>query len=213
MKKTQIGKSVGVFLFQTLVIFILVTGLIAGCGGGKTIKKEKQQLSPGEKIQASLDRLYNAIQLNPDGTLSFDERGTGFQALTETDKAFGNALLASCNQRVKAGMLKVNADYSVQWQDDAALKKSLKGGSCKTHWWGEECSVNSSTTKKICKGLKSGEGALLICDLIPVVDTACEIIEFVGAIPLEAEICPCASRGKGSKFNVTWVGVCWFKCD
>ncbi|HET58298.1 MAG TPA: hypothetical protein ENN35_07650, partial [Deltaproteobacteria bacterium] len=162
MEKTGTVKRGGVYLFQLLVIVILVTGLVAGCGGKTTVKKEHRQISPGDKIQASLDRLYNALQLNPDGTLSFDERGTGFQALTETDRAFGNALLASCNQRVTAGMLKINSDYSVQWQGDAASKKSLKGGSCETHWWGEKCKVSSSTTKKICTGLETGEGALLI---------------------------------------------------
>lgn len=115
--------------------------------------------------------------------------------------------------RTAAGMLKISSNYSVQWQGDAASKKSLKGGSCETHWWGEKCKVSSSTTKKICTGLETGEGALLICSLIPVVDAACEIIELIGSIPLEAEICPCASKGTSSTFNVTWVGACWFKCD
>jgi len=58
------------------------------------------------------------------------------------------------NSTIKEGLLKVNSDYSVQWQGDVAAKESLKGGSCKTHWWGEECAVNSSTTKKSARTLR-----------------------------------------------------------
>jgi hypothetical protein len=204
----------GNFFCYGMIVLILIAGLM-GCGGKTTVRQDQtcKQASPGVTVQASLDRLYRAVQLNPDGTVSFNERGTGFVSLTAADKAFGKVLLAVLNQKIAQGLVRVNNDFSTQWTGPKPSEKALQGGSCNTHWWGETCNVNAATTKKTCVGLRAGDGALMICSLIPVVDAACEIIEVVGAIPLEAEICPCADKSDSSTFHVTWAGVAWFTCN
>ncbi len=200
-------------LFGMIIFLILVVGLV-GCGGKVSVRQDQEKLQQGAKIKASLDRLYGSLQLNPDGTVSLNEKGTGFLSLTNADKAFGKALLAALNQKIAQGLIRVNNDFSINWLGPASSNaQSLKGASCDTNWWGESCKVDPSTTKDVCTGLLSGEGALIICSLIPVVDTACEIIEIIGALPLEAEICPCADSNCGSIFHVTWIGACWFTCN
>lgn len=213
MKREQFRGSTLFLLSQIVLIFTLSFGLIA-CGGKTAVQQDQKKVQPGAKIQASLDRLYNSIQLNPDGTVSLNERSAGFSSLTNADKALGKTLLTALNQKIAQGLIKVNNDFSIKWLGPVSPQaETLKGASCETNWWGESCKVNVSTTKNICTGLRSGEGALIICSMIPVVDTACEIIEVIGAIPLEAEICPCADHNHGSIFHVLWIGACWFTCN
>ena len=168
----------------------------------------------GARLQASLDRVEKVLQLNPDGTVSMDQADADYASLTGPDLAFGKAVIARLNTLVQEGLVRVNPDFSVDWLGPPEqCAQCPAGSSCQKHWWGEQCAVSSGTTKDVCIGLESGEGALIICGFIPVVDVICEIIEAVGTIPLEAEICPCSSSGSGSILHVTWLGIAWFKCS
>jgi hypothetical protein len=202
--KTKVFDKVRVCCLFVMILSVMALGL-SGCGGKSAVaKRQKPSQHPGANIQASIDRLYAAIQLNSDGTVSLNERSAGFQSLKSADKAFGTVLLAALNEKIKKGLVRINDDFSVEWAGTKPpAGKPVKGTNCKTKFWGEQCDVDPSTTKKVCEGLEAGEGALLICSAIPVADTVCAIIEVVGSIPLEAEICPCANRGDGSTFHVT----------
>lgn len=208
----KIEKFRNVSLLMALLIVLAIGPL--GCGAKKPVPEMKYGPSPAANIQSSLDRLEKSLKLNPDGTVSLDMTDPDYVSLNRGDSAFGESLLASLNAMISEGLVRVDPDLSVTWLRQPALScQSVERSSCKTHWWGETCSVSSSTTKKICTGLEAGEGALLICGFIPAVDVACEIIEVVGTIPLEAEICPCAERGHSSTFHVTWIGAAWFTCN
>ena len=167
----------------------------------------KMDSGRGDRLEATIARLENTLILNTDGTVSINNTDPDYPYLAWGDEAFGNTQLGLLNKYVKDGLAQVNPDFSVDWLG------GLTSTNCSKHWWGEQCSVDASTTKKVCIGLESGEGALIICGFIPVVDIACEVIEAVGSIPLEAEVCPCSDRGDSSAFHVTWVGVAWFKCS
>lgn len=196
-----------------LALFVLVVGQL-GCNKASDAGANQTQLTRGARIEASLDRISKVLRLNPDGTVTLDKTDPDYVSLSQGDAAFGKALVASLNARVQEGHISVNQDFSVVWSGPlSACSQCVGRASCKTHWWGETCDVNSATTKDICTGLEAGEGALIICGFLPVVDLACHLIELVGAIPLEAEICPCANRGRGSTFHVTWIDVAWFTCN
>jgi hypothetical protein len=198
----------------SLIMVFLIVLAIAPLGCGKTSDAGSNAGLRAARIEASLDRLTKVLQLNPDGTVSLDVSDPDYVSLVRGDTAFGKALLASLNAKAREGLIRVNTDFSVEWLGPpSSCSKCAGGASCKTHWWGESCNVSSSTTKDILIGLESGEGALIICGFIPVVDVACEIIEVVGAIPLEAEIRPCADKGDSSTFHVTWIGAAWFTCN
>ena len=208
----KIEKFRNVSLFMVFLIVLAIGPL--GCSSKKSVPEMKYGPSPAANIQSSLDRLEKSLKLNPDGTVSLDMTDPDYVSLNRGDSAFGESLLASLNTMINEGLIRVNPDLSVVWLRQPSLScQSVERSSCKTHWWGEACHVNSSTTKKVCTGLEGGEGALIICGFIPVVDVACEIIEVIGAIPLEAEICPCAHKGKSSTFHVTWIGAAWFTCN
>lgn len=198
-----------------LMVFLIVLAIASlGCSAKKSASVMKYGPSPAANIHSSLDRLEKILKLNPDGTVSLDVTNPDYVSLSRGDSAFGKSLLASLNTMVEEGLVRVNPDLSVTWLRQPSLScQSVGRSSCKTKWWGETCHVNSSTTKKVCTGLEGGEGALIICGFIPVVDIACEIIEVIGAIPLEAEICPCAHKGDSSTFHVTWTGAAWFTCN
>jgi hypothetical protein len=198
-------------LFLMLVLFFPVIALM-GCD--RSSNASSNDGLRAARIEASLGRMENVLELNPDGTVSINEEDPDYASLVRGDTAFGKAVLASLNTKVQEGLIRVNTDFSVEWLGpSASCPQCLEGSSCKKHWWGESCNVSSSTTRDICWGLRGGEGALIICGFVPVVDVACEILEVVGAIPLEAEICPCADRGDSSTFHVTWVGAAWFTCN
>jgi len=207
-----------------IVILFVLTMSPSGCGEGDQIVVNQSNnrtvqdggtapgvctmdSARGDRLQATIARLEDVLILNPDGTVSINNTDPDYPYLAYGDEAFGNTQLGLLNKYVKDGLAHVNADFSVDW---AGMPTSAN---CKKHWWGEQCSVDASTTNKVCIGLEAGEGALLICDCIPVVDIACEVIEAIGSIPLEAEVCPCSDRGDSSTFHVTWVGVAWFKCN
>jgi hypothetical protein len=176
-------------------------------GGDTAVGVCKMDSGRGDRLQATVARVESTLKLNPDGTVSINHADPDYPYLAYGDEAFGNAVLADLNTYVHEGLAHVNPDFSVDWL------AGVTSTNCSKHWWGEQCSVDASTTNKVCIGLEAGEGALLICDTIPVVDIACEVIEAVGSIPLEAEVCPCSDRGDSSTFHVTWVGVAWFKCN
>lgn len=207
IKKTG---NLGLFLVCLLIPAVATLG----CSAKKPITQANVKTNGAVHMQSSLDRIGNVLKLNSDGTVSLDEKKPGYASLNRGDSAFGKSLLASLNAMVKDGLARVNPDFSVTWLiPPSRSARSVGKGSCNTHWWGETCFVDGSTTKKVCTGLEGGEGALLICGCIPVVDAACEIIEVVGAIPLEAEICPCAHKGDSSTFHATWIGAAWFTCN
>jgi hypothetical protein len=197
------------------MVFLLILAVIPlGCSAKKSITKADMKTNGAVTMQSSLDRIRNVLKLNPDGTVSLDEKKPDYASLNRGDSAFGKSVLASLNTMVKDGMVRVNPDFSVNWLIQPSRSAKFVGKTnCKSHWWGETCFVDGSTTKKVCTGLEGGEGALIICGFIPVVDVACEIIEVVGAIPLEVEICPCAHKGDSSTFHVTWIGAAWFTCN
>lgn len=166
------------------------------------------------RIEASLDRISKVLQLNPDGTVSLDKTDPDYVSLVRGDTAFGKALLASLNAKVQEGLIRVNPDFSAAWLGPpSSCTQCVGGASCNTNWWGESCFVSSSTTKDICVALAAGGGALVICNAIPVVSEACDIIEVVGVIPLEAEITTCVDMGRSSTFHVTWIDIAWFTCN
>lgn len=199
--------SGGIFLF-------LSTG-ICGCDGSSNAAIPPNLPSDHAiRLELALEAVENVLVLNPDGTLAMDPADPDFVALDAADQSFGRAVIATANALVGEGLLQVNADFTADWLGPPRqCDQCPEGSDCHTHWYGEKCSVSTSTTRKICIGLESGEGALVICSFIPVVDVACEIIEAVGAIPLEAEICPCSDRHVGSNFKVTWIGAAWFSCS
>lgn len=209
----NVKKRGNVSLF--LISLLILTIISLGCSGAKKqVSKGDSDMNRAVKIQSSLDRISKTLKLNPDGTVSMDDKRPDYVSLNRGDLAFGKSLLASLNTMVRDGLVRVNRDITVEWLITRPMSSQLVGKTnCTTHFWGETCLVDSSTTKKVCTGLEAGEGALIICGFIPVVDVACEIIEAIGAIPLEAEICPCADRGKSSNFHVTWIGAAWFTCN
>ncbi|MFH1080390.1 MAG: hypothetical protein V1766_09060 [Pseudomonadota bacterium] len=197
-----------------LLVALLPLLAIVSLGCSKTSNAGSNSETRAARIESSLDRLARVLTLNADGTVSFDETKPDYASLVRGDAAFGKAILASLNVKIQEGLIRVNSDFSAEWLGSpSSCSQCVEGSSCKRHWWGEECNVSTSTTRDICISLQSGEGALLICSVIPVVDVACEIIEVVGSIPLEAEICPCADKGDSSTFHVTWVGAAWFTCN
>jgi hypothetical protein len=201
---------------SSLSLVLLLAGLAItqiGCTKASDVGAETQS-NNGPKIEASIERIGKALQLKPDGTVSLNKTDPDYVSLDRGDAAFGKALIASLNARIQEGLLRMNQDFSVEWVGPlSACSECVGKGSCKTHWWGETCDVSISTTKEICEGLKAGKGAMIICNILPVVDLACDIIELVGRVPLENEICPCANLGRGSTFHVTWIDVAWFTCN
>jgi len=210
--KTKVYKNVILSsLFLMLVLSVLAIALLACDQSSNAASNVGPRAA---RIEASLDRLEKVLQLDPEGTVSLNETDPDYVSLVRGDTAFGKVILASLNTKIQEGLILVDPNFSVEWLGPpASCTQCLEGTSCKKKWWGESCNVSSSTTRDICVGLEAGEGALLICDCIPVVDLACEILEVVGAIPLEAEICPCSDRGDSSTFHVTWVGAAWFTCN
>lgn len=198
------------------MVFLLILAVaLMGCSAKKSVvPRAGMAASPALSMQSSLDRIKSALKVNPDGTVSMDEKKPSYASLNRGDVAFAKSLLASLNTMVREKLVRVNPDLSVEWLIQRPTVGPVVGKpSCKTHWWGETCFVDVDTTKKVCIGLEGGEGALLICSCIPVVDMACEIIEVVGSVPLEAEICPCSAKKKSSTFHVTWIGAAWFTCN
>jgi hypothetical protein len=166
------------------------------------------------RLQEAIDNVGKVLVVNSDGTVAMDQDNPDYALLSDGDVTFGKAEIAVLNSKIQEGLIHINQDLSADWLGPSSqCERCYKGTKCKTHWYGEVCSVSSHTTRDICIGLESGEGALIICSLIPILDVACEIIEVVGAIPLEAEICPCSDKGSGSTFHVTWVGAAWFTCS
>lgn len=198
------------------MVFLLILVLAPlGCAAKKPVVPQTgMDTNAAVRMQSSLDRINSVLKLNLDGTVSMDEKTPSYASLNSGDAAFAKSLLASLNTMVRDKLVRVNPDLSVVWLIQRPTAGQVVGKtSCKTHWWGESCFVDVDTTKKVCTGLETGEGALLICGCIPVVDLACKIIEVIGAIPLEAEICPCAAKKKSSTFHVTWIGAAWFTCN
>lgn len=169
----------------------------------------KQDINHGARIEAAISRIEQAMVRNPDGTVSINNTDPDYEFLASADETFANAVLGLLNKYVDEGMARVNPDFSVDW----LLPEGVNKTSCTKHWWGEKCEVDALTTWKVCLGLEAGQAAMSICSLIPVVGNACRIIEVVGEIPLEREVCYCSKRGKSSTFHVTWIGAAWFSCN
>jgi hypothetical protein len=198
-----------------LIVLLVLAVATLGCGAKKqVVPRTGMETNPAVSMQSSLDRIKNVLKLNPDGTVSLDEKKPAYASLNRGDVAFAKSLLASLNTMVREKLIRVNPDFSVAWLVQPSTTGRVVGKTkCDTHWWGETCFVDVDTTRKVCMGLEGGEGALVVCGCIPVVDVACEIIEVVGAVPLEAEICPCSGKKKSSTFHVTWIGAAWFTCN
>ena len=197
-------------------IFVgLLVAIPAACGDSSSSSGSDPCFDQGlaDRVDGSISRIQATLVVEPEGTVLIDTTSPAYQSLTGGDRALGRALVTSLNDRVRAGELLVNPDLSVVRLEPAEPSPAPSGTSCGTHWWGEECQVDAPTTKKVLIGLDAGEGALIICDFIPVVDEACAIIEVLGSIPLEAELEPCVDRNDGSILKVTWIGIVYFKCQ
>jgi len=176
-------------------------------GGDTAVGVCKMDTGQADRIQAVIARVEDTLILNPDGTVSINTSDPDYASLAQGDKEFGNVLLAVLNQYVKDGRAHVNPDFSIDWAGPMPTSNH-----CRKHWWGEQCSVDASTTFEVCEGLKAGN-ALLVCNLVPVVAEACWVIKAVGSVPLELEVCACSKYGESSTCHVTWVGAAYFSCN
>ncbi len=209
--KTNIFKNVVVVTVLLCVFAIAPSGCGSSSSGGASHPSATPYLQSNTNMETTISHVEKSLILNPGGTVSIDMTSPNYAALTPTDKTLGRAMTATTNEMVAEGLMSINPDFTANWS--GTQPGAVQGASCSKHWWGEECSVDASTTKDVCIGLESGDGAALICDTIPIVDIACEIVEAVAIIPLESEVCTCSDSGESSIFHIAWVGVPWFKCN
>lgn len=210
--KTGILKNVLVAMTVFCILAVVPSGCGSSSSSGTGHPNPTPYLQANANMETSIGRVEKTLALNPaNGTVFIDKTSSNYASLTPTDKTYGRAMTSTVNEMVNEGLVSVNQDFSINWLGTPPA--SVQGANCSKHWWGEECNVDASTTKNVCIGLEAGDGAAIICGAIPIVDIACEIVEAVAIIPLEAEVCSCSDSGDGSIFHVAWIGVPWFKCQ
>jgi hypothetical protein len=159
------------------------------------------------KMSAALPRIEKVLVFR-NGIVVINSRRAA--SLTDSERALARVLVENLNGRIRRGDIKIDQNLKV----DTAMGKpaGAKDVGCDTHWWGEECTVDATTTQDIYNALETGEDIGLVCDVIPGVDVICDLLELVGT-PVELELEPCADANDGSVFHYTWVGLPWFTCQ
>lgn len=163
------------------------------------------------RLSTTLSRIEKTLRVR-DRVVIIDPRRAAAMHLTRGEKAFANLLVEHLNARIRKGDLRVGQDLKVV-RAGAGEAPNGKDVSCDTSWWGESCNIDAATTQEIDQDLEVGDDIATVCDFVPGLDELCELVELIGALPLEAELAPCVDSNDGSVFHVTWVGTPWFTCQ
>lgn len=160
------------------------------------------------KMSEALPRIEKTLVIR-NGLVVLNARRAA--SLTDSERALAKVLVENLNGRIRRGALKINQNLTVisapagEWASD-------KDVNCDTHWWGEECAVDATTTQEIYTALKVGEEIASACSEIPDIGEICDLLELIGTA-LEWELEPCTETNDGSVFHYTWVGIPWFTCQ
>lgn len=201
-------------IWWVLVAFLIfaVAGF-AGCSNSSSAQAEQNNLTRAELIGGALERIQKVLVVQDDGYVAVNTDAEEFNHLSEFDYFFGTAVMGVLNERIDEGRIFVNPDLSVEWLVDEPEVTDVTLGDCKKHWWGEECTFSVHETHELMEKLKKTHDFLYFCEIVPVLNDICTILEAIGLIPLMDELAYCDSRNYASTLKVTWIGVGYFKCD
>jgi hypothetical protein len=192
---------------RLLLSFLAITFIFAASSSAATQADPERPT----RLSSAISRIEKTLRVR-DGVVVIDQRRAAAMHLTRGEKSFGTLLVEHLNARIRKGDLRVGQDLKVVRAGAGEILNG-KDVSCDTNWWGESCNIDAATTQDIDLGLQAGDSITTICGVIPVVGEFCDLIELIGALPLEAELAPCVGSNDGSVFHVTWVGTPWFTCQ